>query len=324
MKKLFSFIACAGAMVAAMTLSGPVYAKYPARPITMIVAYDAGGGTDVAARTLVPYIEKYLGGGTITVVNRPGASGVVGFTALSRAKPDGYTIGFINTPSIMTAVIEGRAPFTMKDFAPIANVVSDPDAFNVRADSNIKSLKDLVKYAKAHPGAITFGTTGIGSDDQLAALAFQRLAGIKMTHVPFSGNAPVDAALLGGHIKMAVTNISESIENIREGRMRALGQMGEKRWSGAPKVPTFKEQGYDVFIGSDRGIAAPAGLPNKIKAKLNTAIRKAIHDPGFRKKAKKQDLPLNYLGSKDFSALINKENTRFEKLWKQHPWIKNQ
>lgn len=320
MKKMLSLMTCAAAIIAAVSLSAPVYAKYPERPITMIVAYSAGGGTDVAARTLAPYIEKYLGG-NIAVVDRPGASGVVGFTALSLAKPDGYTIGFINTPSIQAAVIENRAHFTMKDFAPIANVVSDPDAFNVRSDSNIKTLKDLIKYAKAHPGEITFGTTGIGSDDQLAALKFQRLTGTTMTHVPYPGNARVRSAILGGHIMLAVENISESIDDVHAGKLRALGQMGEKRWSEAPKVPTFKELGYDIFMKSDRGIAAPAGLPDAIKEKLATAIRKAINDPDFRKKAKQQLLPLNYLNPEDYAAMLARETAQLEQLWKEHPWI---
>ena len=312
-------------MASALAVVGVASAQagYPERPITMLVAYSAGGGTDVAARTLAPYIAKHLGNNaSIVIVNKSGAGGEVGFTELALSKPDGYTIGFINTPNILTIPIARKARYTLASFAPIANVVEDAGAFSVLPTHNIKTLKDLVAYAKANPGKATYGSTGIGSDDHLAALSFERLAGVKMKHVPFQGSAKMRAAVLGGHVMIADMNISEAIAEVDEGKLVALGQMGEKRWSGAPNVPTFKEQGYDIIMGSMRGIAAPAGTDPAIVAKLDAAVKKAIDDPEFQQKAKQQKLPLAYISSKDFQKVLQTQTKTFEQLWKDDPWVK--
>lgn len=317
MKKLLM-----ASMLAVMGVAS-AQAEYPERPITMIVAYNAGGGTDVAARTLAPYIAKHLGNNaSIVIVNKPGAGGEVGFTELALAKPDGYTIGFINTPNMLTIPIARKARYTLASFAPIANVVEDAGAFSVLPSRNMKTLKDLVTYAKANPGKVTYGSTGIGSDDHLAALSFERLAGVKMKHVPFSGSAKMRAAVLGGHVMLADMNISEAIAEVDEGKLVALGQMGETRWSGAPNVPTFKEQGYDIVMGSMRGMAAPAGTDPAIVAKLDAAVKAAINDPEFQVQAKKQKLPLNYIDSKTFEKVLQTQTKTFEQLWKEDPWVK--
>ena len=315
-------LAIAGALVLSALTVTAARAEYPERPIQMIVAYSAGGGTDIAARTLVPYIKKYLGNGaTISVVNRSGAGGEIGFTALAQAKPDGYTIGFINTPNLLTNPIQRKTRYELKDIAPIANVIYDPGAFSVQPGQGIKDLKDLVAYAKDHPNEVTYGTTGLGSDDHLAALAFEKAAGVKLEHVPFSGNADVRTAILGGHIKMASMNISESIPNAKEGTLVVLGQMAEKRWDGAPDIPTFKEQGFDVIMGSDRGIGAPAGIPEEVMTKLQDAVKKAVADPEFVAAAKKQDLALSYQSASDFKAHLEALDASMRTLWKEQPWV---
>src|SRR6185436_17840301 len=148
-------------------------AAYPERPINMIVSYSPGGGTDLVARAIAPYIEKYLGNNAKVVIqNRPGAGGAIGFASLASSPPDGYTIGFINTPNVMTIPIEREAGYTIEKFDTLGNIVDDPGNFSVHNDSPVKSLKDLAAAAKANPGAITVGTTGVGSDDHLALLLF--------------------------------------------------------------------------------------------------------------------------------------------------------
>lgn len=298
------------------------FAEYPERPIEMIVAYSPGGGTDIAARTLVSFVEKYLGdGATITVVNKPGAGGEIGFTELAKAKPDGYTIGFINTPNILTIPISRETRYSMDEIQAVANVVYDPGAFNVLPTSPFKNLDELVAYAKENPRAVTYGTTGIGGDDHLAALDFSRQAGIEMTHVPFSGSADVRAAVLGGHISMASTNISEVVTLVEEGQLITFGQMGNERWSGAPDVPTFKEQGYDVVMGSDRGIGAPAGIPEEALNALQEAIAKAVKDPEFLEAAAKQNLALNYQNAAEFQAHLDAMGAQLQALWDKNPWV---
>lgn len=315
-------LALAAAFAASLAATSAFAADYPERTITMIVAYSAGGGTDIAARTLVPFIEKELGeGASIAVVNRPGAGGEVGFTALSQAEPDGYTIGFINTPNLLSIPIQRKARYNIDSFDPIANIVYDPGAFSLRPDEGITTLDELVAYAKEHPGEVTYGTTGIGSDDHLAALNFERLAGVKFEHVPFSGNVDVRAAVLGGHIMMASMNVSETVQDVKDGNLVLLGQMAEERWEGAPDVPTFKEQGYDVIMGSNRGMAAPAGVEPDILEALSSAVGRAVASPEFREAAAKQDLALAYQDREAFRATLEKLDETLETLWKEEPWM---
>ena len=307
--------------VGIFTLAGASFAQadYPERPITMIVAFSPGGGTDVAARSLAPFIEKYLDG-SITVVNKPGAGGEVGFTAIAQAEPDGYTIGFLNTPNLITIPIERDTRYELENIAPIASVVDDPGGFHVRSESEFETLDELIAYAKENPNAVTFGTTGIGSDDHLAALALQRAAGIELTHVPFPGASAVRAALLGGHISLGVFNMSEAVSFIEEGRVRPLGQMAEERWPVTPDVPTFREQGYDIVQGSIRGIGAPAGVPDEVLQKVASAIEQAINDPEFQQIAADQSLPLRFMGPQAYSDTLNALREGYLNLWQESPW----
>src|SRR6185295_264231 len=152
-------------------LPGAAGAQYPERVINLIVAYSPGGGTDLIARAIAPYIEKNLGGGAkIAVVNRAGAGGEIGFAALANSAPDGYTIGFVNTPPLLTIPIERSAQFSWQRFDYLGNIIDDPCNFSVHTDTDIRDLKQLAAFEKANPGAVTVGTTGIGSDDHLAML----------------------------------------------------------------------------------------------------------------------------------------------------------
>ncbi|MDI3308279.1 MAG: tripartite tricarboxylate transporter substrate binding protein [Acetobacteraceae bacterium] len=313
-------LALAGAATAALPLARRARAEWqPDKPITMIVAFAPGGGTDLAARTLARFMEKDLGQ-SVVVLNRPGAGGEIGFAELARARPDGLTIGFINTPHIVTLPIERRTRFKLEDFTPIANIVDDPGAFQVMADSPYKSLADLIAAAKAKPESISYGTTGIGSDDHLAAMAFERQAGIKLLHVPFGGSAQVKQALIGRQIEVASMNIAEGVHETRQGLMRMLGQMAEKRSEVAPDVPTFREAGYDVVEGSMRGMAAPAGVPREVLDRLSLAIRRTVDNPEFQAAAAQQMLPLRFLGPDAYLAELKALRTRYEKLWAEHPW----
>ncbi|MCK8786617.1 tripartite tricarboxylate transporter substrate binding protein [Roseomonas sp. NAR14] len=294
-------------------------ADYPDRAIAMIVAYPPGGGTDVVARMLARYMAASLGQ-PVVVNNRAGAGGEIGFTELARARPDGYTIGFINTPNLVTIPIERRARYRLEDFSLIANVIDDPGGFFVLANSPFRSLADLVAHARANPEAVTYGTSGIGSDDHLAALAFERQAGVKLTHVPFSGAATVRNALLGGQITVASLNVSEGFADLQSGAARALGQMSERRWEQAPDVPTFREQGFDILEGSMRGVGAPAGLPGPVLDRLSNAVRDAVANPEFRQLAAQQALPLRFLAPDAFKAELVALREQYQKLWAEHPW----
>ncbi len=310
------------ALCAAALVPAAGHAAYPERPIRMIVAYAAGGGTDIIARLLAQYLQKYLGNeANIVVMNRPGAGGGIGFTELSLAPPDGYTIGFINTPNVLTIPIERKSSFDWRKFDLLGNVVDDPGNFSVHVDTPIRNLADLVAHAKANPGKVTYGTTGIGSDDHLASLMFERAAGIQMTHVPFKGAAEVQGAIASKQIVLAAMNIGEALQYQKAGTpLRHLGQMSEKRSTLAPDVPTFKEQGYDIVMASLRGMAAPKNLPPAIREQLVSAVQKAAADPEFQSKAAGFYAPLRYLAPAPYAKELEQGEADFRKLWQTAPW----
>ena len=314
--------------LAAMTLCataivpGLAHAAYPEQPIKMVVAYASGGGTDIIARLMAQYMQKHMGNNaSIVVMNRPGAGGAIGFTEVVTAKPDGYTIGFINTPNVLTIPIERKVSFHWSNYDLLGNVVDDPGNFSVHADTPIKSLGELAAYAKANPGAVTYGTTGIGSDDHLAALMFERAAGVKLTHVPFKGGAEVHNAIASKQIFMAAMNIGEALQYQKGGTpLRHLGQMSDKRSNLAANVPTFKEQGFKVIMASLRGIAAPKGLPPAVREQLVNAVQKAVSDPEFQAKASNYFAPLRYLAPAAYAAELKEDEAEFQQLWQVMPW----
>jgi tripartite-type tricarboxylate transporter receptor subunit TctC len=307
---------------AAVLAPGAASAAYPEQPIRMVVAYGAGGGTDITARLIAPYIAKYLGNNaSVVVLNRPGAGGGIGFAELATAAPDGHTIGFVNTPNVLTIPIERKVNFHWTGFDLLGNVIDDPGNFSVHADTPIQNLRDLVAYAKANPGAVTYGTTGIGSDDHLAALMFERAAGVKLTHVPFKGAAEVHNAIASKQIMMAAMNIGEALQYAKGGTpLRHLGQMATNRTNLAPNVPTFREQGFDIVMASLRGIAAPKGLPAPVREQLVSAIQKAAADPEFQSKAANAFAPLRYMAPAAYQSELQAAEGGFKQLWQAMPW----
>ncbi len=312
-----------GAIAAA--LAAPALARAqgaewrPDRQITMIVAFAAGGGTDTAARTIARFMEKDLGQ-PVVVLNRPGAGGEIGFSELARARPDGYTIGFINTPTIVTIPIERQARFKLDDFALIANIVDDPGGIWVLKDSPIRDFAGLLTAARERPATIGYGTTGIGSDDHLAILAIERATNTRFLHVPFAGSAQVKQNLLSRAIPIAVMNMAEGIAEWRQDVLRPLVQMGATRWEVAAEVPTLRELGINVVEGSMRGMAAPAGMPPEVMARLARALQRTVDDPEFQRLAVQQNLPLRFLGPDAYRAELVALRDRYQALWNQHPW----
>lgn len=323
MKKLTITVLCFLMLFGASTAISAAD-EFPERAITMLVAFNPGGGTDVAARGIARYIEKYLGeGAKVAVVNKPGAGGEVGFTTLATSKPDGYTIGFINVPAIISYTVERKTNYKMSDFRPLGNLVYDPGVWAVRADSDIKTLQDAIDYGKEHPGILTIGTTGSsGSSEHVAIMQIERMTGAKFNHAPFGSTAPMRSALLGGHIPLGAFNMSEGITLAAEGKIRFLGAMSDERSPLAPDVPTFKEQGIDLISGSSRGLAVPKDVPEDIFKKLEEAVNKAAHDPEYLANAKAAYVPLNYLTGAQYQALIERLEKDLRALWEIAPWKK--
>ena len=265
-------------------------------------------------------MERELGQ-PVVVLNRAGAGGEIGFAELARARPDGLTIGFINTPNIVTTPIERPgARFRLEDFSLIANLVDDPGGLWVRADSDFADMAALLAAARARPESIAYGTTGVGSDDHLAVLALERATGTRFLHVPFGGAAPVKQNLISRALPLASMNMGEGVLEMRQGLLRPLAQMGIGRWAETPDVPTLRELGFDVVEGSMRGIAAPAGLPPAVLSRLVTALRRTVEDAGFQEAARNQSLPLRFLGPEEFRVELLAMRTRYQALWAVHPW----
>ena len=317
------FLRGLAAFAAVLAWTAPAPAAYPDQPINLIIAYAPGGGTDIAARLMIPFIEKYLGeGAKINVINRPGASGDIGFSALAAATPDGYTIGFINTPPVLATPIERKTGYTWQSYDLLGNVVDDPGTFCVHNDSPHKTLADLAAFAKANPGIVTVGSTGVGSDDHLAMLQFQKAAGVKMNHIPFKGSSETRNAVNGKQIVVAAINVGEALQFLKGGTpIRCLGQMTQVRMGMAPDWPTFKEQGYNFEMASLRGIAAPKGLPPAIRERLVSAIERAAADPAMRAASERVFAPIRYLGPAAYAEELRAAEATFRQMWKETPWV---
>jgi len=297
-------------------------AQYPERPVNVIVAYSPGGGTDLIARAIAPFVEKYLGGAArLVIVNRTGAGGEIGFAALANSAPDGYSIGFVNTPPLLTIPIERQAQFNWQRFDYLGNIIDDPCNFSVHVDTPIRDLKELAAYARANPGAVTVGSTGVGSDDHLAMLMFARAAGVQLRHIPFKGSADVRAAIAGKQITVAAINIGEALQYQKGGTpLRNLVQMSPARTNLAPELATAREQGFDIELSSLRGMVGPRGLPPEIRERLVNAIARAVADPEFQAKAVQFFSPLRYLPPARYEALVREADVTYRALWKELPW----
>lgn len=294
-------------------------ADYPEKKVDMIVGFAAGGGTDVMARTISPYLEKYLGNGTsIVVKNMPGASGQIGVTAVADADPDGYTIGTYNLPGTMARTLDRNADYSTESFTYLANVVNDPNVIVTPKSSDIATMDQLVEAAQDQPGGVTVAMSSLGGDDHFFLQKLSEVTGADYTPVPFSGSAPARSALMGGHVTMGIINVSEVV-NFRD-ELNVLGIASQERSDMADDIPTFKEQGYDLVNGALRGFVAPADLPEDVKSKLLSAFQKTYEDPDFQAAMRKSGNPTELTLGDDFQALNDEQLVLAKKIWETTPW----
>lgn len=274
------------AIILAVTLPASAQAQYPDRNVTLIVPYGAGGGTDITARLLAKDLEATLGK-PVTVENRAGGGGWVGWGGLAAAKPDGYVLGYLNVPSMYAGYLDkavGRKE-TLDSFTPLMNHVLDYNVWAVRAESPYKTVKDVVEAARKDPGVVTVTAYGAGSDDHLAILSMEAENKIKLSVVHSRSTAEAKTQALGGHIHVLGANISEVAEEAKSGALRILGVMSPARSRFLPNAPTFKDQGFNQTWSVSRGIAAPAGLDKAAEAKLVASLEKVLQSPEHRAKA---------------------------------------
>ena len=277
--------AVALALLGAVTIDRAA-AQYPERGLTLIVPYGAGGGTDVTARLLAKDLEVTLGK-PVTVQNLAGGGGWLGWGALASAKPDGYTIGYLNAPSMFAGYLDtklGRKE-SLDSFTPISNHVIDYNVWTVKADSPFKTVKDVIEAAKKAPEQISVTAYGAGSDDHLAILSIEAETGTKFITVHSRSTTEAKTQALGGHVQVLGANISEVAEDVKSGQLRMLGVMAPQRSRFLPDAPTFKEQGLNQVWSVSRGIAAPAGLPKDVEATLTAALEKTLSSKEHQQKA---------------------------------------
>jgi len=282
--------------------------KWPDKPINLIISYAAGGGTDVGARMLTPYVEKELGV-SINIINKPGGGGWVGWTELAHAKPDGYTIGYLNTPNLMTGYLDPKQnrKENLESFTPIANHITDAGAIAIRPDEKrFTDIKSMIEYAKNND--LTATSTGVGSDDHFASLKLNHKFGTKFTAVHNKGSAESQAAVMGGHVDVLFANVGELTKLHESGEIKIIGIMAEERSPFLPDVPTLKESGFEgVLSASARGIGAPAGLdPEKLEI-LRAAFEKGIKNEEQIKKQGESGLQVDYKDGQDYIDLLKND-----------------
>lgn len=313
------FTSIAAALCFASVTSTQALADYPEKKIDLIVGYAAGGGTDVMARTVAPFLEEYLGNdATVVVKNMPGASGQIGVTAVAQADPDGYTIGTYNLPGMMARTLDRDADYGATSFTYLANVVDDPNVIVTPKSSDIDTMDELVAAAQERDGAVTVSMSSLGGDDHFFLIRLSEATDAEYTIVPFSGSAPARSALMGGHVTMGIINLSEVV-NFRD-ELNVLGIATEERSELLEDVPTFAEQGYDIVNGSLRGFIAPAGLPDDVESSLITAFEKTYEDPAFQEAMLKSGNPVNLTTGDDFEALNGEQLDLAERVWETSPW----
>ena len=251
---------------------------FPARPITLIVPWPAGGSTDRHLRTLAEIAGKNLGQ-NIVIENKPGGGGTLGPGQMAMtAKPDGYTLAQLPMGMLRMPHMQKTPWDPLKDFTYILGVSGYTFGFTVRADSPYKTLTDYLDAARKQPGKIDYGSTGIGSSPHLLIEDLALLAKVQLNHVPFKGNADLTQALLGGHV-MAMSDASGWDKFVDGGQMRLLATFGDKRTQRWPNVPTAKELGYDIVYASPYGIVGPKGMDPAVVKALHDAFKKAMDDP---------------------------------------------
>ena len=287
---------------------------YPRKPITTLMGFAPGGGSDVMLSMVRPQLEKILKT-TFVPVYKPGSGSDIAATELAVSKPDGYTVFVACTPMIPINAYVRETAYKVSDMTFVANVVTDPGIFVVRTESPYKTIADVVKAAKEKPGTIGVGVASAPGDDWFATHMFEKAAGIDLNVVPFAGDGPSWQAALAGHVDATSNNLSIVYAQIRAGKLRPLAIMSEKRSPILPEVPTFKELGYDFTSGSSRGFAVPKNTPKPVVETLARAVKQVMDSPEFKENALKTAFPADYQGPEEYTKYIAKLDAAYRPLW---------
>ncbi len=291
-----------------------------ARPIEIFVGFSAGGGVDVMARAVAPFLTNRLPAARFVIVNRPGAGGQLGHEAAASSAPDGYALGATTMPGLVSHPIERPVRYELGNLTWLANLVDDPCALFTRPESALRSMADVVAAARARPETLTYGLTGVGSDDHLTMFRMEAATGTRLVHVPFPGIGQMLPQVFSGQVELAAMNVSEALPFLREGRLRGLGQAAASRWENMPDLATYREQGIDVLGSAARGFVAPGGLPAPIAARLLAAFAEIVADPAFIAEAQRLAMPLRPVLGEAFREQALGMERELRAIWAQRRW----
>jgi len=304
------------ALATAAALAPAVQAQpWPAKPIRIVVPFPAGGGTDLITREVAN--KTTASGYTFVIDNKPGSGGNLGVDAAAKAQADGYTLVMGQTSNLaINPTLYSKLPYDpTKDLTPISLVASSPLVIVTGADSPYKTLADVVKAAREKPGSINYATSGNGTVAHLAAESFQKVAGIKLTHIPYKGAAQGATDVISGQVQLYVSSIPTLIGHIKGGKMRPIAVTSAQRVDDLAQVPTIAESGYKGLAAVTWfGILGPAHLPKDVVARLNADINKALKDPELQKKLGEQGADVAGSTPEEFSRLIRDDIARWGRI----------
>ena len=317
-RRTLALAVMAAGAVALLPLGASAQAAFPSKALTLVVPFSAGGTTDILARVVGQYMSKDLGQPVI-IDNRAGAGGNIGAQLVARAAPDGYTLlmGTVGTHAINQSLYKKMAFDPIKDFAPISRVALVPNLLVANPSQPFKTVKEMIAYAKANPGKLTFASSGSGSSIHLSGEMFQQMAGVEMQHIPYKGSAPALTDLLGGQTAIMFDNMPSAIGHVRAGKLRAIAVTTPNRSPALPNVPTIAESGVPGYSATSWfGILAPAGTPAPVIARLNASILKALADPDVKKKLAEQGAEPHGEKPEQFAEFIRSETEKWGKTVK--------
>jgi len=295
----------------------PSYAlDYPTRPIRFIVSFAAGGPNDTIARLIGQYLSEQLGQ-TVVVEDHVGAGGNIGMADVLASNPDGYTIGFVAPNNAINQTLYQNIPFDfVRDSTPIAGTMSLANVMEVNLAFPPKNVAEFIALAKTEPGKINFGSGGVGTSPHMSGELLEAMTGIKLTHVAYRGSAPSTTDLLGGQIPAMFDNLPGAIQNIKAGKVRALGVTTAKRVAELPAVPTIGETvpGYEVAVWY--GISGPKGIPPEIVAKLNAAVNAVLAKPEIKQRFHQLGGEVMPMSANSFGKLVADETVKWAKVVK--------
>jgi tripartite-type tricarboxylate transporter receptor subunit TctC len=293
---------------------------WPSRPITLIVPFPPGGLADIVARPVAEALARDLGQ-PVVIDNKPGAGGGIGMGLAAKSKPDGHTL--LMALSSLTVlpeadVILGRAPmFALQDLRPVARYTADPTVLAVRADSPWKSVKDFIDEAKRRPGAINYGSSGNYGTMHVPMEILAQEAGVKLTHVPFTGAGPAVLALLGGQIQAVSTGPATVLQHVKAGKLRVLGHWGTGALASLPDVPALKDTGFNAEYAQWSGLFVPSGVPDAIVQRLRSAARNAAQDARVREVIQGAGSPILYQDMTEFERYVQADARRMADVVKR-------